>query len=95
MEISEARWVVAIAGLLILVLTGIYCVKWVRDMALGVGGDSPATTEDYLSEFQRLRDEGKLAPEEFAKVAGLEPEFEPVDEGSVENTNESDKTEEE
>ena len=60
MEIPEAKWIVLIAGLAIVVCSGFYIVKLFRDMALG--GSSDPTS--YITDFQKLRDEGKLNDEE-------------------------------
>ena len=64
MEIPEARWIIAIAGLVIVLCVSYYIVKLFRDMALGKAPD-PAS---YISDFQRLRDEGKVDDEEYAKL---------------------------
>ena len=65
MEIREARWIVALSGLVICVAIAYYVVKLFRDMATGKSLE-PA---NYISEFQRLRDEGKLDEEEFSRLA--------------------------
>jgi hypothetical protein len=65
MEIPEARWIVALAGLVICAATAYYVVKLFRDMAIGHRED-PAS---YITEFQRLRDEGKLDDEEYSRLA--------------------------
>ena len=69
MEIPEARWIVAISGLVICVAVAFFIVKLFRDMALG-------NTEDpagYLTDFQRLRDEGKLDEEEYSRLSKAIP----------------------
>ena len=73
MEIQEARWIVAIAGLVICVAAGFYVVRLFRDMALGKT-DEPSS---YISEFQKLRDEGKLDDEEYSKLAKAIPKVVP------------------
>ena len=65
MEIPEARWIVAVSGLVVCVAVAYYVVKLFRDMATGKSSE-PA---DYISEFQKLRDEGKLDEEEFSRLA--------------------------
>lgn len=65
MEIPEARWIVAIAGLVICLCVAYYFVKLFRDMALGTNDSDPTS---FISEFQKLRDEGQLDEEEYAKV---------------------------
>ena len=69
MEMTEARWIVAIAGLVICVATAFYVVKFLRDMALGKVENSAS----YMGNFQRLREEGKLDDDEFAKLAQVLP----------------------
>lgn len=69
MEIPEARWIVILAGLVISVAVAYYVVKLFRDMAMGVSTDSTS----YISDFQRLRDEGKLNDEEYSKLAQAIP----------------------
>lgn len=64
MEIPEARWIVLITGLVVCVCVGYYIVKLFRDMALG--GNSDPTS--YITDFQKLRDEGKLDDEEYARL---------------------------
>ncbi len=65
MEIREARWIVIISGLVICVSIAYYVVKLFRDMATGKSMESA----NYISEFQRLRDQGKLDDEEFSRLA--------------------------
>ena len=65
MEIPEARWIVAIAGLVTCVCVAYYFVKFFRDMALGESSSEPIS---IMTEFQKLRDEGKLDEEEYSKV---------------------------
>jgi len=64
MEIREARWLVTLTGLIICICVGFYVVKLFRDMALG-GRADPAS---YITDFQKLRDEGKLDDEEYARL---------------------------
>ena len=81
MEMQEARWIVAITGLVVGVSVAFYFVKLFRDMAIG-GGEDPTS---YISEFQRLRDEGKLDDEEYARLSQAIPKPTPV---KVANANE-------
>jgi hypothetical protein len=69
MQMSEARWIVAITGLVVCVAIAFYVVKLFRDMAMGKTVD-PAS---YISDFQKLRDEGKLDEEEYARLAKAIP----------------------
>ncbi|MFK7768337.1 MAG: hypothetical protein AB8B55_14030 [Mariniblastus sp.] len=76
MQIPEARWIVAVAGLVIVASVGFYLVKLFRDMALGKAPDPSS----YITEFQRLRDEGKVDEEEYAKLTqsipkNMDPDF--------------------
>lgn len=68
MAIREAQWIMAAAGLLVLLLAGFYLFKLVRDMALGNTSFGPAESADFLTDFQKLRNEGKLNDEEFARL---------------------------
>ncbi len=65
MKMDEARWVVAIFGLVTCVLISYYFVKLFRDMATG-GRDSESVS--HLADFQRLHSEGKLAPYEYDQL---------------------------
>ncbi len=70
-----ASRIVAIAGLIILCFTAYYFVMLFRDMATG---GRPSEPTDYISDFRRLRDEGKLDDEEFKRLTGSateEPDF--------------------
>ena len=65
MQIPEARWIAILAGLVILMAIAYYVLKLLREMA--IGGESPPT--DFIGEFQKLRDEGKLDDDEFSRLA--------------------------
>lgn len=69
MEIPEARWIVAITGLVIGLAVAFYFVKLFRDMALGNSEDPTS----YITEFQKLRNEGKLDEEEYSRLAKAIP----------------------
>jgi len=69
MEIPEARWIVAITGLVIGLAIAYYFVKLFRDMALGKVEDPTS----YITEFQKLRNEGKLDNEEYSRLAKAIP----------------------
>lgn len=79
MQIQEARWIAIIAGLVILVSIAYYILKSVREMA--VGGESPRA--DFISEFQKLRDEGKLDEDEFSRLAHSIPKDSAETEGGA------------
>ena len=68
MQIQEARWLAAAAGLLVVLLVGFYLFKMVRDMALGNTSFGSAESTDFLTEFQKLRDEGKVDDEEYKRL---------------------------
>jgi len=68
MAIREARWILAAAGLAVLLLVGFYVFKLVRDMALGNTSFGPAESTDFLTDFQKLRDQGKLNDEEYKRL---------------------------
>ena len=65
MQIPEARWIAIVAGLVILVAVAYYVLKSLREMA--IGGEASPT--DFISDFQKLRDEGKLDDDEFSRLA--------------------------
>jgi hypothetical protein len=69
MDVPGARWIIWGSLLAALVLTAFYVVQYVRNLA--IGGSS--SSHDYLGEFRKMRDEGKLADSEFKKLAGLVP----------------------
>ncbi len=64
MEIPEARWIIWISLLVIFVLVGTYVAMYFRGQAKGI---IKAPT-DYLSDFRKLNEEGKLDDEEFGKL---------------------------
>lgn len=64
MEITEARWVVWLTLLLILVVTAIYVAKVFRDFAFG-GRPGPA---DRIEDLKRLRDIGALNDIEYRRA---------------------------
>ena len=72
MEIPEARWILALAGLIICVATAYYVIKLFRDMAMGHREDPT----NYMTEFQKMRDEGKLDDEEYSRLARSIPKAE-------------------
>ena len=65
MEIPEARWIVILTGLVICVAVAFYVAKMFRDMATG----KTVELSNYISDFQKLRDEGKLNDAEYSKLA--------------------------
>ncbi len=65
MEIPAARWIVWITVLIVAVLVAVYFVKMFRDMAMGNDSTSKA---ELLSDFERIRNEGKLDNEEFKRL---------------------------
>ena len=69
MAIPEARWIVILTILAILILIGVYVTMYFRGHAKGLGSE-PA---DYLSDFRKLKDEGKLDEEEFGKLKRVIP----------------------
>lgn len=81
-EIPEARWIVWITLLAVVVMVGIYIAVYFRNLAFGKSDSG----SDHLSEFRRLREEGKLGDKEFAKLKStmrnnesLIPEKKPTD----------------
>lgn len=66
--IKEAQWIATAAGLLVVLLVGFYLFKLVRDMALGNTSFGSAESADFLTEFQKLRDEGKVNDEEYKRL---------------------------
>ena len=64
MEIPEARWIIWLTLLVILVLVGTYVAMYFRGQAMGIVKEKA----DYLSDFQKLKDEGKVDEEEFGRL---------------------------
>lgn len=64
MEITEARWVVWLTLLLVLVVTGIYLVKLFRDFAFG-GRPSEA---DRFNDMRTLKEIGALSEAEYRRA---------------------------
>ena len=80
MEIPEARWIIWITLLVIFVLVGAYVAMYFRGQAKG--GSQEST--DYLSDFRKLKDEGKLDDEEFGRLKQAIPKNQDLNgEGSV------------
>lgn len=69
MEIQEARWFIAFIGLVVCLIIAYYFIVLFRNMAIG---ESTHPT-DYITEFQRLRDEGELNDEEYTRLAQAIP----------------------
>ena len=65
MDIPEARWILWITLLVVFVLVAVYVAKMFRDMAIGGSGGNNAT---MLSDFEQLRNEGKLDDDEYQKL---------------------------
>lgn len=64
MEIPEARWIIWLTLLVILILVGTYVAMYFRGQAMGIVKEKA----DYLSDFRKLKDEGKLDEEEFGRL---------------------------
>jgi len=64
MEIPEARWIIWLTLLVILVMVGTYVAMYFRGQAMGIVKEK----SDYLSDFRKLKDEGKLDEEEFGRL---------------------------
>ena len=64
MEIPEARWIIWLTLLVIFVMVGGYVAMYFRGQAKGIAQEPT----DYLSDFQKLKDEGKLDEEEFGRL---------------------------
>lgn len=73
MKIPGAGVVLGLFGLLTVVLIAIYVLKGVREMALG-GGEDSLNSISHLTEFERLRAEGKLNDEEFQRLKKAVPQ---------------------
>ena len=65
MEIPEARWVVWGTILVIAVVVAVYFAKLFRDMATG---ERAITNGNILSDFEQLRDQGRIDEEEFKRL---------------------------
>jgi len=74
MEIPEARWIVWLTILVILILVAIYVVMYFRGQATGRGIE----TTDYLTEFEKLKEQGKLDEEEFSRLKSVIPRHIPL-----------------
>ena len=74
MEIPEARWIVWLTTLVILILVAIYVVMYFRGQATGRGIE----TTDYLSEFEKLKEQGELDDEEFSRLKSVIPRHIPL-----------------
>ena len=83
MAIREARWLMTAVGLLVLLLVGYYLFKLVRDMALGNTSFGSAESADFLTDFQKLRDEGKVNDEEYKRVKQSIPNVHSEDKDST------------
>jgi len=83
MAIREARWLVTVVGLVVILLVGFYLFKLVRDMALGNSSFGSTESTDFLSEFQKLRDEGKVNDEEYKRVKQSIPNVHSEDKDST------------
>jgi hypothetical protein len=68
MAIPEARWIVLLTILVVAILIGVYVSIHFRNMALG---NSEVGSEDHLSQFRKMRDEGQLDDAEFARLKQL------------------------
>lgn len=64
MQITEARWVVWLTVLLILVVTAIYVVKLFREYAFG-GRPNPA---ERIEDLKRLKEIGALSDAEYQRA---------------------------
>jgi hypothetical protein len=83
MAIREARWLMTAVGLLVLLLVAYYLFKLVRDMALGNTSFGSAESADFLNDFQKLRDEGKVNDEEYKRVKQSIPNVHSEDKDSA------------
>jgi hypothetical protein len=64
MEITEARWVVWLTLLLVLVVTAVYLVKLFRDFAFGTW----PSEADRINEMRNLKEIGALNDAEFRRA---------------------------
>lgn len=69
MKMSEARWIISITLLAMGLAVAFYVGKFFRDMATG----QASNPTDFISDFQRMKAEGKLNEEEFKKLANAIP----------------------
>ena len=68
-QIPGAGWIIGISGLLIFLTVAYYFLTLIRNMAVGTAQEST----DYITDFQKLRDEGKLDEEEYSRLAQAIP----------------------
>lgn len=74
MAIPEARWVIWLSVLAILIVIAIYVVTYFRGQATGQSSERI----DYLSEFEKLKEQGKLDEEEFGRLKSVLPRHSPL-----------------
>ena len=64
MQITEARWVVWLTLLLVLVVTGVYLVKLFRDFAFGLR----PSEADRINDMRTLKEIGALNDTEYRRA---------------------------
>lgn len=64
MQITEARWVVWLTLLLVLVVTGVYLVKLFRDFAFGLR----PSEADRINDLRNLKEIGALSEAEYRRA---------------------------
>lgn len=64
MQITEARWVVWLTLLLVLVVTGVYLVKLFRDFAFGLR----PSEADRINDMRSLKEIGALSEAEYRRA---------------------------
>ena len=65
--IPEARWIIWIFITVTLVMLAVFFAKNFREMAFGRGAGK-ASNSDFMTEFGKLRDQGMLGDDEYAKL---------------------------
>ncbi len=71
MQIPEGRWLVYGTILICAILIAIYVSVFFRNLALGTGGDD---TDELLTRFREMRDQGQLDETEYSKLKKVIPD---------------------
>lgn len=70
MQIPEARWIVFGTLILFSVMIALYVSFYFRDLAFG---SKDAESDDLLTNFRQMRDDGHLGDEEFSQLKQVIP----------------------
>lgn len=76
MEVPGARWIIWGSSLAALLFVTFYVLQLIRNLAIGGSRNS----HDYLGEFRKMRNEGKLDDSEYKRLTSVIPIPEAVSE---------------